>query len=550
MPGLSFEIVRPKEIHLVGRRPRRQRRVVRGRRAARPPASSTSSTTSTACCSSSISTTSQRKAALKELRRRTVQELDAVAGAPAAASSPPGRLSCPHVPVVRAASRSSARRDRRRAPLRALVRRRLRGRPRRHPRRQAPVARRERDEPSPVKAAALELGLPGHAARSTTCSTPASTSAWSSPSVSSSSRTSSTRCRWSTSTSRCCRDGGARRRSSGRSSPATRDRRVHHAVEEGLDTGAVFACERVHDRRPHDRRRAAGRARSRSARACSSSARATGFGAPSRRTGEPTYAAKLEPATSRSTGRGPPLEVDRVVRVGQRVDDVPRPAAEGARRQPDRGATASAGVLAGVEVGTGDGGCRLGRGAARGASRIDAAAWRNGARVAARRTARARDRRSPTARRRARRARPHRARRRLREPRAARAAVAQRPLRPRSGVRHRARLRHDAHAASVRLARRPLRHAAPSTCPCATALRLGAYQLAFLGTPPHAAVSATGRGRPSHAAAFVNAILRRVADAPVECPDDATRLSYPDWIVDRLDRRPRRATTRSPRSSA
>lgn len=66
------------------------------------------------------------------------------------------------------------------------------------------------------------------------------------------------------------------------------------------------------------------------------------------------------------------------------------------------------------------------------------------------------------------------------------------------------------------------------------ALRLGAYQLAFLRTPPHAAVSATvgavsGRGR-----SVVNAVLRRVAGAPVEFPDEATELSYPDWIVERL----------------
>jgi 16S rRNA (cytosine967-C5)-methyltransferase len=63
-------------------------------------------------------------------------------------------------------------------------------------------------------------------------------------------------------------------------------------------------------------------------------------------------------------------------------------------------------------------------------------------------------------------------------------------------------------------------------------LRLGAYQLAFLSTPPHAAVDATvtavgGKGR-----SVVNAVLRRVADAEVVYPDDATRLSYPDWIVD------------------
>lgn len=67
-----------------------------------------------------------------------------------------------------------------------------------------------------------------------------------------------------------------------------------------------------------------------------------------------------------------------------------------------------------------------------------------------------------------------------------------------------------------------------------SALRVGAYQLAYLRTPPHAAVAATvgavtGKGR-----SLVNAVLRRVAEAPVEFPDRATELSYPDWLVGRL----------------
>jgi 16S rRNA (cytosine967-C5)-methyltransferase len=67
-----------------------------------------------------------------------------------------------------------------------------------------------------------------------------------------------------------------------------------------------------------------------------------------------------------------------------------------------------------------------------------------------------------------------------------------------------------------------------------TALRLGAYQLHFLGTAPHAAVSATVALVAPRARGVVNAVLRRVAGAPVEWPDEPTRLSYPDWIVDRL----------------
>lgn len=66
------------------------------------------------------------------------------------------------------------------------------------------------------------------------------------------------------------------------------------------------------------------------------------------------------------------------------------------------------------------------------------------------------------------------------------------------------------------------------------ALRLGAHQLHHLATPPHAAVSATVAVAPPRSRGLVNAVLRRVAEAPVTWPDDATRLSYPDWVVDRL----------------
>jgi 16S rRNA (cytosine967-C5)-methyltransferase len=70
--------------------------------------------------------------------------------------------------------------------------------------------------------------------------------------------------------------------------------------------------------------------------------------------------------------------------------------------------------------------------------------------------------------------------------------------------------------------------------PTRNLLRLGAYQLHFLQTPPHAAVSATVGIAPGKTRGLANAVLRRVAEAPVEWPDDATRLSYPDWIVERL----------------
>jgi 16S rRNA (cytosine967-C5)-methyltransferase len=66
------------------------------------------------------------------------------------------------------------------------------------------------------------------------------------------------------------------------------------------------------------------------------------------------------------------------------------------------------------------------------------------------------------------------------------------------------------------------------------ALRLGAYQLHFLHMAPHAAVGETVEVAPKAARGLVNAVLRRVATNPVVWPDDATRLSYPDWVVERL----------------
>ena len=72
--------------------------------------------------------------------------------------------------------------------------------------------------------------------------------------------------------------------------------------------------------------------------------------------------------------------------------------------------------------------------------------------------------------------------------------------------------------------------------PVRAALRLGAYQLHELDTPAHAAVSAPGDPLPDkRVRGLVNAVLRKVASSPVqEWPSEAVRLSYPDWIVERL----------------
>ena len=77
--------------------------------------------------------------------------------------------------------------------------------------------------------------------------------------------------------------------------------------------------------------------------------------------------------------------------------------------------------------------------------------------------------------------------------------------------------------------------ATPPPPPARAALRMGAYQIIELGTPAYAAVSATVEAAPRRHRSLVNAVLRRVAEAePRPWPDDATRLSYPDWIVGAL----------------
>jgi 16S rRNA (cytosine967-C5)-methyltransferase len=68
-----------------------------------------------------------------------------------------------------------------------------------------------------------------------------------------------------------------------------------------------------------------------------------------------------------------------------------------------------------------------------------------------------------------------------------------------------------------------------------TLLRLGAYQLHYGGVPPHAAVSETVALAPKRVRGFVNAVLRKVAAAGDEAwPSEWARLSYPDWIGERL----------------
>jgi len=66
-------------------------------------------------------------------------------------------------------------------------------------------------------------------------------------------------------------------------------------------------------------------------------------------------------------------------------------------------------------------------------------------------------------------------------------------------------------------------------------LRIGAFQLAFLDTPPHAAVGATVEAAPRRTSGLCNAVLRKVATSlPVTWPSEQVRLSQPDWIFELL----------------
>lgn len=68
------------------------------------------------------------------------------------------------------------------------------------------------------------------------------------------------------------------------------------------------------------------------------------------------------------------------------------------------------------------------------------------------------------------------------------------------------------------------------------ALRLGAAQLLFLGTPPHAAVDTSvalvDNGRDARFKGLVNAVLRRLdrEGAALALTQDAARLNTPDWL--------------------
>jgi 16S rRNA (cytosine967-C5)-methyltransferase len=91
------------------------------------------------------------------------------------------------------------------------------------------------------------------------------------------------------------------------------------------------------------------------------------------------------------------------------------------------------------------------------------------------------------------------------------------------------------------LGRRPSRKLDP---PVRAALRLGAYQLGYTDTAPHAAanesVELVRGARLERAVPFTNAVMRRLTEGIRrlldELPDGALKESYPDWIAETFER--------------
>ena len=294
-----------------------------------------------------------------------------------------------------------------------------------------------------------------------------------------------------------------------------RDRRVPDGARGGPRHRPVFACERGRASATERRPTSCAPSSSTSAPRCWSTRSRAGSARPSPRwASRPTRPRSTRPSSS-STGRVAAVELAPPRARRRRVDDVPRrPAARGARRDGRRRQCAGApGELADAVVGTGEGSYVLDAVQPRG----------QGAPSMRRRVA---QRRAPAARR-ARSVHVTDPRRRSRSRRCVRierdgayanlALPAALSSAATSTDRDRAFVTElvygtTAHAAGVRLARRPLRREAASTCRCArpcasapTSSRSSARRRMPPSTRPSALRRRSSRG-------FVNAVLRRVAD--------------------------------------
>ena len=153
-------------------------------------------------------------------------------------------------------------------------------------------------------------------------------------------------------------------------------------LEEGLDTGPVFACDRValDDRVTADELRTElGEIGSR----LLVNELTRGLGAPTPQVGEPTYAAKIDPADLEIDWARPAIEVDRLVRIGRAWTTFRGNRLLVVRGAPGAPVPGEPGALHGESVATGEGGYVLEKVQPQGRTVVDARAWRNGARPAA-----------------------------------------------------------------------------------------------------------------------------------------------------------------------
>ena len=153
-------------------------------------------------------------------------------------------------------------------------------------------------------------------------------------------------------------------------------------LEEGLDTGPVFACERIalNDRvTAEELRTELGELGSR----LLVDQLARGLGTPTPQAGEPTYAAKIDPADLEIDWSRPAIEVARLVRAGRAWTTFRGNRLLVVRGVPDAAALGEPGELHGEVVATGNGSYVLEAVQPQGRSLVDARAWRNGARPAA-----------------------------------------------------------------------------------------------------------------------------------------------------------------------
>ncbi len=155
-------------------------------------------------------------------------------------------------------------------------------------------------------------------------------------------------------------------------------------LEEGLDTGPVHACERVpigpDETADELRARLVARGSELLVRTLSA-----GLGAPAPQVGEPTYAAKLDPAELHLDWSRPALELHRLVRVGGAWTTFRGRRLKVRRTRllpvdPSEPGPLAPGVLEGIRVGTGGGGLELVEVQPEGRAAQAGTAWRNGAR--------------------------------------------------------------------------------------------------------------------------------------------------------------------------